>query len=172
MEYWRDKEANGTIDANGAGAGWTTRELRVTTTQATKPERPPGNRWVLPAAGVLLVAMVALAIVAFTGSGGSTPRRSARVKPVVTDAMQVTVVVGDNWFKPPSLQIKKGATITWDFKGKIPHNITEDLDMTRETFASNTMVSGTFAHTFDVAGTFYYYCTIHHIMQGTVAVSE
>lgn len=141
--------------------------------QTPEPGRPAGNRWVLPAAGVLLVAMVALAIVAFTGSGGSTARRSAReTPPVVTDAMQVTVEVLDNKFKPPSLQIKKGATITWEFKGKIPHNVTEDLDMSRENFASNTMVSGTFAHTFDVAGTFYYYCTIHHIMQGQVAVTE
>lgn len=140
--------------------------------RAAEPGRRQGNRWVIPAVGVLLVAMVAIAIVAFTSSGDGTARRSARVKPVVTDAMQVTVVVGDNWFKPPSLQIKKGATVTWEFKGKIPHNVTEDLDMTRETFASDTMASGTFAHTFDVAGTFYYYCTIHHVMQGQVAVSE
>jgi len=149
-----------------------TRERRLTKTEASDPGRPQGNRWVIPAVGVLLVAMVALAIVAFSGSGGGTARRSVRVKPVVTDAMQVTVAVGDNWFKPPSLQIKKGATITWEFQGKIPHNVTEDLDMTRETFASNTMASGTFAHTFDIAGTFYYYCTIHHVMQGQVAVTE
>jgi hypothetical protein len=81
VEHWRGNGANGTIDAAARlwrARSWTHRERRLTKTEASDPGRPQGNRWVIPAVGVLLVAMVALAIVAFSGSGGGTPRQRAR----------------------------------------------------------------------------------------------
>jgi plastocyanin len=143
--------------------------------QAKKQPKKRARRgnWVLIGAGAVLAAVAVAAFFAFTGGGDSAPkRRSARVTPVTTDAQQVTVDVVDNDFKPASLQIKKGATITWQFKGKVPHTVTEEPGSEAQPFDSGAKGSGEFAHTFDAAGTFYYYCVIHHVMQGTVVVTE
>ena len=131
------------------------------------------NNWVLAGAGLVLAAIAVAAFFAFSGGGDSTPkRRTVRVTPVVTDAQQVAVEVIDNDFKPASLQIKKGATITWQFKGKVPHTVTEEPGGEAQPFDSGAKSTGEFAHTFAAAGTFYYYCVIHHVMQGTVVVTE
>ena len=67
------------------------------------------------------------------------------------------------------LTLNKGATVTWNFTGDIPHNVTDD----RGAFASDTLGHGeAFSRTFDTLGIFYYSCTIHHGMQGTLTVKE
>ena len=78
------------------------------------------------------------------------------------------VEVFDNDFEPRDLTVNKGATVVWTFTGDLPHNVTDD----RGAFASKTMTDGEYSRTFDAAGIFYYYCTIHHGMQGTLTVRE
>jgi plastocyanin len=141
-------------------------------TKKQQQQKARRNNWVLIGAGVVLVAVAVAAFLAFRGGGGTPARRSARVTPVTTDAQAITVDVGDNYFKPAALRIKKGATITWQFKGKIPHTVTEDPGGEPTVFDSGTKTSGEFAHTFDLVGSFTYHCLIHHVMEGTVIVTE
>src|SRR3954454_9796417 len=35
-----------------------------------------------------------------------------------------TVKIGDNFFKPKSLSIKRGTTVRWTWTGSAPHNVT------------------------------------------------
>ena len=118
---------------------------------------------------IALVAVVAVAAW-FAFDGGGTPKRKlVRQTPVVSTEKQVSVEVIDNDFTPRTLTVNKGATVTWKFTGEIPHNVTDD----RGAFASDTLGHGSeFTRTFDAPGIFYYYCTIHHGMLGTLTVKE
>jgi plastocyanin len=140
--------------------------------KAKRKHQPPKRRWktstILTWAGLacLAAAIVVLGFFAFNGDAETTPRR-VRQTPVVTDERLVTVDVVDNDFEPKHLTVRAGAEITWDFKGRAAHDVTED----RGAFESGTLGRGDeFIMTFDEPGTYYYYCTLHHSMQGTVVV--
>ncbi len=135
----------------------------------SRPRKGILNNTTLVLGALALVAVVAgAAWLAF--DGGSTPKRKlVRQTPVVSTETQVRVDVIDNDFTPRTLTVNKGAAVTWKFTGSIPHNVTDD----RGAFASDTLGHGEeFTRTFDTAGIFYYYCTIHHGMLGTLTVKE
>ena len=136
-----------------------------------KPKNRPRRRAlsdVLLVAGAIAVAGIVVAGVWLAVNGDDTPSRRAALRQptVVSDAQQVGVDVFDNDFEPRTLTVNKGATVTWTFTGDLPHNVTDD----RGAFASETKTEGEYARTFEAAGVFYYYCTIHHGMQGTLTV--
>ena len=127
------------------------------------------NNTTLVLGALALVAVVAAAAwLAF--DGGSTPKRKLlRQTPVVSTEKQLSVDVTDNDFTPRVLTANKGATVTWKFTGDMPYNVTDD----RRAFAGDTLGHGeAFSRTFDTPGIFYFYCTIHHGMQGTLTVKE
>lgn len=76
------------------------------------------------------------------------------------------VIVDDNVFKPRTISVGVGDTVTWRFEGRSAHNVSG------EAFASELMKEGEFEHTFDEAGEFDYVCTVHPGMNGTVDVSD
>ena len=76
------------------------------------------------------------------------------------------VLVGDNVFKPKTITVGVGDTVTWRFEGQSAHNVTGDG------FASDLMKDGTFEHTFDTADDYDYTCTLHPGMNGTVKVDD
>jgi plastocyanin len=109
---------------------------------------------------------VVLGFFAFAG-GESEPRRNVRQTPVVSEEPRVTVDVVDNDFEPKHLTVRPGAEVVWEFKGRAVHDVTED----RGAWESGTLGRGDeFIMTFDEPGTYYYYCTLHHVMQGTIVV--
>ncbi len=114
----------------------------------------------------LAIAIVVLGFFAFTGGDGGS-RRSVRQTPVVSDEPHVTVDVIDNDFEPRDLTVRSGTEVTWSFEGRAAHDVTDD----RGAFESGTLRRGDeFVMTFDEPGTYYYYCTLHHVMQGTLVV--
>jgi plastocyanin len=116
--------------------------------------------------GALGVTIVVLGLFAFTG-GDDGPRRRVRQEPVVTDEQQVTVDVDDGFFEPNDLTVRVGTEVTWKFKGDAAHDVTDDGGV----FASGTMTSGDeYMVTFKEPGTYYYNCTLHHAMHGTLTV--
>ena len=86
-------------------------------------------------------------------------------------------------FTPDPVQIKKGQTVTWVAGDNIRHIVvqgtyevggdklrtTEEDDKTFE--LTLTKKGEKVSHTYDTAGTFTYFCTIHKGMNGTVVVS-
>ena len=140
---------------------------------AKKQKRPARkgilNNTTLTLGVVALTAVIAVGLwLAF--DGGSTPaRKLLRQTPVVRTEQQVSVEVIDKDYVPRTLTVNKGAAVTWKFTGDLPHNVTDD----RGAFASDTLAKdGEYTRKFDAAGVFYYYCTIHHGMQGTLTVKE
>jgi plastocyanin len=77
-------------------------------------------------------------------------------------------VIVDNFsFAPSTTAVAAGTTITWTNHDDVPHNVMS----TEKKFASPVLdTDETFSHTFAVAGTFKYYCSIHPRMTGQVVV--
>jgi plastocyanin len=118
--------------------------------------------------GALGALIAAVAIVAAQGGGNDGPRsRSSMAAPVEIAGPQAAVKVVDNDFDARDIIINRGAAVTWRNEGDLPHDVTAEDGA----FASTTMERGAgFMHRFDAAGTYYYYCTIHHTMRGSVTV--
>jgi plastocyanin len=107
-------------------------------------------RW---STAVLLIACPAImaptAVIASTGTAAETH----------------TVVLEDRRFRPSTLTIDRGESVTWVWRdGSTPHNVTAPG------FASRTQTHGSFTVRFNRAGTFNYRCTIHEGMVGKVVV--
>jgi plastocyanin len=142
--------------------------------QRKRAKRPVKRRWktsrILTWIGLasLGVAIVILGFFAFAG-GDDAPRRAVRQQPVVSDEPAVAVEVVDNDFIPNNLTVRPGTEITWEFKGDAAHDVTSDG---QDFEGSGTMTKGDeFVMTFDDPGTYYYSCTLHHSMQGTLIVA-
>ncbi len=74
----------------------------------------------------------------------------------------------DNFsFAPATATVPVGTTVTWTNHDDVPHNVVNP----EQTFKSRVLdTDETFSHTFDVAGTFKYYCSIHPQMTGQIVV--
>ena len=77
------------------------------------------------------------------------------------------VVVDDNVFKPKTVTVGVGDTVTWHFEGQSAHNVTF-----KDGEASDLTKDGEFERTFDEKGTYDYACTVHPGMAGSVKVSD
>ena len=104
------------------------------------------------AIALLLLPLVGVACGSSSGGGG-------------TSATKGEVQIVDNAFKPSTIEVAVGDTVTWVYKGAVKHNVSGPG------FNGPTQKSGTFEHTFNSAGSFKYVCTIHPGMKGTVKVS-
>ena len=78
--------------------------------------------------------------------------------PVLTDADNPTVQVGDNIFEPEVLKVKVGTTVTWENPRRSASS-TKSLDGEAETWDSDALSKGTFdkeparfQHTFTIPG--------------------
>ena len=78
-----------------------------------------------------------------------------------------TVTLSHIRYHPGTLSIKRGDTVTWEWRDKgHEHNVTG------KGFKSKTMTKGSFGVRFTRAGTFNYHCTIHvsEGMRGSIVV--
>jgi plastocyanin len=80
----------------------------------------------------------------------------------------------DHAFVPESMTVVPGTTITWINEDVAIHNVTSGPRGNPDgVFASgNLWHHAKFSHTFNEAGTFPYYCSIHSHMQGTIIVQK
>ena len=71
-------------------------------------------------------------------------------------------------FEPDKVSIKVDDRVLWKWASGVQHNVHGGDD-----FKSDLMSKGTFAHTFDTAGTYEYICDVHPTtMKGTVEVAD
>ena len=86
-----------------------------------------------------------------------------------TSAVIETVTIENYAFNPSTININVGETVTWTNKDSAPHRIVSDSG---NELGSNTLSNGgTYSHTFTVAGTYDYHCSIHTSMKGKVIVA-
>ena len=84
-------------------------------------------------------------------------------------ASAVSVVrVGDDFFRPGTLTVKKGTTVRWRWVGDDPHNVTVTRGPVK--FRSSTKSSGTYSKRLRRAGRYRIVCTIHPGMDMTLRV--
>jgi plastocyanin len=112
--------------------------------------------------------VVAVGFLALTNDDGSSSRRRPVREPtVVSDEPSVVVEVVDRDFTPRSLVVRPGAEVTWEFTGSEVHTVTEPGGA----FDSGALGEGeTFTMRFNTPGEYFYYCELHHVMQGTLVV--
>lgn len=81
-----------------------------------------------------------------------------------------SVRMADMAFSPASISVPAGSTVTWTNDDSVPHTVT----FGDEGPASSDTIDpgGTFAATFEEAGSYAYVCTLHPGMEGTVEVTE
>lgn len=80
-------------------------------------------------------------------------------------ATRHTVTLKNIAFNPKSLTIRRGDTVTWQWRDRVvPHNVTF------KGFHSRTQRTGSYSHRFTKAGTYTYHCTIHLGMTAKVVV--
>jgi plastocyanin len=136
------------------------------------------------AALLTVVCLPSLLLSAACGSSSTATRAPSTSGPSAAGkAGDVTVNTALLAFDPATAQIKTGQTVTWVGGDNITHVLVEgtykvgsDNLRTEQTddkaFNLKLTKSGQqVSHTYDKAGTFTYYCTIHHGMNGTVVVS-
>ena len=71
-------------------------------------------------------------------------------------------------FNPSQITIKKGETVIWTNKDSTPHTVLSDSG---NEINSGSLSNGqTYSHTFNQAGTFEYYCSIHPYMKAKIIV--
>ena len=84
-------------------------------------------------------------------------------------AAAVEVKIDNFSFAPPVLMVRAGTTVTWINRDDIPHTVVS----TEEPKAFKSKVLDTdekFSFTFEKAGTYSYFCSIHPKMTGKVVV--
>lgn len=109
---------------------------------------------------VLLALAVVLALVS-----GLVVVRSG----LAADVVGAVVTIDNFAFGPGTITVKRGTKVTWLNKDDEPHTVVNDGDP--RAFKSGALdTDDSFAFTFDKAGTYRYFCSIHPQMQGTVVV--
>jgi len=76
-------------------------------------------------------------------------------------------------YNPNPAQVSAGGSVTWTNDDSVPHTATSGQDATPDgTFDSGILQQGaSFSFTFEEAGEYPYFCTLHPNMVGTVSVS-
>ena len=106
--------------------------------------------------------MLASALVACSASS---------VAPATTTAGGAVSITSAFAFDPAELTVSRGASVTWTNTGSNTHTVTSGAPE-NPTNKFNHAVDGgkTFTVTFDQAGTFGYFCSIHLSMRGSIVV--
>jgi plastocyanin len=111
---------------------------------------------------LILATALMLTVIACDDGGGDTGTTAP------AGGAEEAVEIADFAFNPEELTIAVGSTVTWTHADPdLPHTATSDDDV----FDSGNLNEGDeFSFTFDEAGTFPYFCSVHPTMTGTIIV--
>ena len=112
---------------------------------------------------VWIVSLLTTVMVAALLLSAASPGSSAKAPQPTSAEVKV-----DNFsFGPTSLTVAVGTTVTWTNRDDIPHTVVS----TDKVFKSKVLdTDEKFSFTFDKAGTYPYFCSIHPKMTGSVVV--
>jgi plastocyanin len=110
-------------------------------------------------AGLAMPVLIALLLL-FAGSASITAKAQS-------SAANADVKIDNFSFGPETLTVPVGATVTWTNRDDIPHTVVS----TDGVFKSKVRdTDEKFSYTFDKAGTYPYYCSVHPKMTGKIVV--
>jgi plastocyanin len=129
-------------------------------------------------ASVVIIAGAIMATYVLSGNmnlgvagSGNIVQQPATATSIPSNSTVVRIVAnaGSNSYNPNPVEVKVGETVTWINDDSGRHTATS----TDGTFDSGIMGKGqSFSYTFDKAGEYSYFCTLHPNMVGTVVVIE
>jgi hypothetical protein len=135
--------------------------------------RTPG-----PATSLTVIVTLALTGLLACGGDGTSPlyggggRAGGGQPGAVRIGAGIAFTSGHNGTSNPAIDtIAAGATVTWTWTGSDPHSV---RSVGAPSFASSEVMtgSGTYAVTFNTAGTYRYHCSVHgDAMTGTIVVT-
>jgi len=114
-------------------------------------------------ARALAVLAVSGALLAACGGDGSDPGAPGAA------ASSGDVAIENFQFKPETVTVPAGTTVTWTNRDDAPHTVRGENGSFAESPTLNQ--GGVFTHTFGTAGRFPYICGIHNYMRATVVVT-
>lgn len=114
------------------------------------------NAWFAGLAAPLLIAIALL----LPGS----PSLAASGQPSSATA---AVTIDNFSFAPAQLTVSVGTTVTWTNRDDIPHTIVSNDGVFKSKVRDT---DETFSFTFDKAGTYSYFCSVHPKMTGKIVV--
>jgi plastocyanin len=95
----------------------------------------------------------------------------AALLPLIASAAEppaAEVAIKSFAFGPQAVTVRAGTKVTWVNKDEEPHTVVSDSHK----FQSEALDTGDgFSVTFDAAGTYGYFCSLHPHMTGTVTVT-
>jgi plastocyanin len=116
----------------------------------------------------LVLAALGIGLVACGGAGTDSQTTAAKATITAPPIAAAKVSVQDNTFKPGTIRVKAGDTISWTNAGAVAHTVTATDGAN---FDSGTLEPGkTFSFATDKPGTIHYVCNFHAGMQGTIEV--
>ena len=88
--------------------------------------------------------------------------------PAIGDAAGKTVTVGDDFFSPKTMTVKKGTTVTWKWVGDAPHDV--KASGAAKFSSGSPKTSGTYKRKLVKTGTYRILCSVHPSMRQTIKV--
>jgi plastocyanin len=119
--------------------------------------------------------VVALLTVLLASCGGGNDDNASTTSAPAQEAVPavVKVSIGDNFYKPKDVTIKRGQSISWRNQGAVAHTVTSDSDSTVKFDSGTVNPGGVYALKPGTAGKITYHCTIHgKVQSGTVTVDR
>ena len=110
------------------------------------------------------VMFVALAFLSSTHGKNPETRELASSKNTKTE-----VVIDNFSFSPQTFTVPVGATVTWTNHDNVAHTVTSADNQFKKSPVLKT--GERFSNTFATAGTYSYFCSIHHRMTGKIIVN-
>jgi plastocyanin len=130
----------------------------------TLPKKGHATR---PRVGAALLSLAASAVLLLgcgSDSGGTDQTSSASSGAAGAEA----VTIKDYIYKPASITVPKGTTVTFTNRDSTPHTATSKEAGVFESGSIETGKSGEIK--LEKSGTFAYYCLFHPFMKGTIVV--
>lgn len=118
----------------------------------------------------VITAIVAIVIVGGVVIGLNSGRSSRG--PAASSAASTSneIEIKNYAFKPASVTVKVGTTVTWTNKDAVVHTVTADASSSDKFDSGDIQQGGTFSYTFKQTGTYPYHCTPHPNMKASVTV--
>jgi plastocyanin len=116
------------------------------------------------------VSLLSASALDATGGGG---RAGGGCHQALKDEHATEVTIDSSCYSPTVVRVQPGAAVTWTNRDDVPHNILGAGGSWGGSHRdSNLLRGGSFSHTFETAGIFPYYCSLHPGMVGVVAVGD
>jgi plastocyanin len=123
------------------------------------------------------LALAGLAVAATAVAAVAVPAL-ARPGAAPAAAKQKVVDVGDEYFMPTSLKVRKGTRVRWVWRGTEDHDVTlrkgpKGVKRNRWRSPATSVTGFPWSRTFKIRGTYNFWCTLHPtLMKMTVTVRK